>query len=90
MQGCGGRGRTFAPPFLLTKFLPPLQYQTCLSFVVKYLSENAPEEIAESLKLKFSWGSMPHSPSSPPLFQQVPVLPRPPPPPATFLNAALI
>ena len=50
-----GRGRGICPPCNIK----PAQQ---ISFVVKYLSENAPEVISESLKLTFSWESMSHTP----------------------------
>ena len=48
---------------LLTKFLPPCNIIPAqqISFVVKYLSENPTEVISESVKLKDSLGSMPHT-----------------------------
>ena len=51
----------YLPPLL--NFCPPCNIKPAqqISFVVKYLSENAPEVISESLKLKFSWRSMPHT-----------------------------
>ena len=50
------------PPPAISNLLKPV-HQMC--FVAKYLSENAPEVISESLKLNFSWGSMPHRPIPP-------------------------
>ena len=100
MQGCILGGEWGICP--LTKFLPlPCNIKPAqqISFVVKYLSENVPEVISESLKLNFYWGSM-HPPSWPcaythgwgfaPLyFSKYLFCPPPPQNLATFLNAAM-
>ena len=65
----GGRRGGHLPPLLNS--CPPCNIKLAqqISFMVKYLSENVPEVISESVKLKLFWESIPS------LFQQIPVLP---------------
>ena len=85
---CRAAFRHMPPPPSLNSWPPCNIKQSAqqISFVVKYLSENAPELISESLKLKLSWRNM--SPqlamclhtwmgASTPFISLVPVLPLP-------------